>query len=821
MVISIFKKIIIPVLLFHILSIAFFLTADLSRNSVFQTPIRYAADDGIYHMRLVENMLLGNHFPKRIYFDPFTFFPFGTYIHFAPLYDFLIALAIWIFGLGHPTLELINKIAPFYPPVLGCLTILIIFFIGKVLWNKWAGLFSAFLMAVSGPFLFRSLLGATDHHQAEVLFSTLAILFLILAFKSHGKKNFWLWTILASIGLGLYFLTWIGALLFLFIIFVSIIFYYLIEYLSGRSQNWILISGSIIFLITLLMITPFFGHPDLLHSPLYSIVHLAALILGMLGFLIVWALAKFINKLKLKPWALPVSLTVFGLLTLICLNIFYPVIFSNIIDAFKTINIGLMPQQGEVAWRDFAREAIGEMRPMGIQRAFADFNYLLYLSLIALGLIIYTFIKKRKPEDILMVVWFLVIFLITGIVTQAFGQIRFSYYLSANISLLGGFLAVKGIGFAVSGWRISKDSLHKNYLRLGSILLVFNIIFFVFSPFPFNLIDSFPNNLPKIINGAMQTGIFGIIQRQQDWYETLEWLKESTPDPGLDYYAYYQEPGFNQETGKIDPYIYPETAYGILATWDVGHMITYYSHRLPIANPFQEGLGRIEDGEIIEPGETTFFIENDEKKATEMLEALKTKYVITDSGSAEAQGGFRVKPLWATGKITDYYSEEGENKGTPTEKYYQSMLVRLHYFDGENLDHFRLVYESKTTFTPSVFSQKENDFKNEVKMVKIFEYVKGATIRGNAPNGALVELSTEIKTNQNREFVYEKSAEVKDGGFEFVVPYSTGEKDSWLENGTKFEVFAGPYKIKIEGVEAEKEVNISEEDVLNENTIEI
>ncbi len=767
-------------------------------------------------------MLLGDHFPNRIYFDPFTYFPYGTYIHFAPLYSFLMAGVIWLASLGQPTLELINKIAPFFPPALGGLTVIVIFFIGKILWGKWTGLLSALLMALSQPFLFRSLLGATDHHQAEVLFSSLAMLFLILAFRNQEKRKFWLWTILAGIGLGLYFLTWTGALLFLLIIFISIILYYLIEYLSGRTQNWILLSGTVIFLITLGMILPFLGHPDIFNSPLYNIRHLGSLVLGIVGFLVVWTFSCLIKKMQLKAWFLPIVLVFFGSFLLVSLKIIFPQLFLAIMESFQATRIGLVNHE-------LAREIISEMRPLNIVKAFNNFGYLFYFSFVALGFIIYDFAKKRKPENLLVIIWFLIIILITGVLIPAVGQGRFIYYLAANVSLLCGFLIAKGIGFAVSGWRISKESLHKNYLRAGSVLLIFNIIFFVFFPYPLNLSDPFPNNLPKIIGNAVQTAIFGAIARHDDWYETLKWLKENTPDPGLDYYALYQEPKFNPGTGKINSYPYPETAYGIMASWGVGHMITYYSHRLPNANPFQQGLGSA--NEIIEPGETTFFIETDEKKAVEFLDELKTRYIITDYGSADAKGGFYSKQLWATKGKSGYYFEEGENKGAPTKKYYQSMAVRLHHLDGrprqyqepeefmvEHLDRFRLVYESKTNAAPSVFSE-ETDEKNNIKMIKIFEYVKGAKIRGEAPEGALVEISTRITTNQNREFTYKKSIKAEDGVFEFIVPYSTFGKDGWLENGTKFEVFASPYQIKVN--EIEKTINVSEREVMEGKEINV
>src|SRR3989344_5350831 len=55
-------------LLAAVLALSLVLRIYFSWDSVFQEPIRYAADDGVYHMRLIENMLLGGH--DRLFFDP-------------------------------------------------------------------------------------------------------------------------------------------------------------------------------------------------------------------------------------------------------------------------------------------------------------------------------------------------------------------------------------------------------------------------------------------------------------------------------------------------------------------------------------------------------------------------------------------------------------------------------------------------------------------------------------------------------------------------------------------------------------------------------
>lgn len=816
-----------------IIFISLFLRVYLPYSNVMQQPIRYAADDGVYHMRIVENLLLGGHYPKKIYFDPFTYFPYGTYIHFAPLYDQLLAFVIYVASLGKPTETIIHKISPFYPAVLGTLAVIIAYFIGKYLFGKREGLLSALLFSLSTPFLFRSLLGATDHHQAEVLFSSLAILFFILLILNHqDKKRFWIYTILLGVSLGLYFLTWNGALLFLLIFFLFVIFYYLIEFYFNHYPDWLLMSSTFAFVIPLLMITPFLGHPDIYHSPLYNILHIGSFLVAIIVFIGLFLVSRYFQRKKIDKKYFLLFLIVLSLIFILGFQIFFPNVFESLIEGLKVINIGIISQMGPVEWRGAARETIGEMSPMSFQSAFGSYGCLLYLSFLGLIILIIRYKKERKPLDLFLVLWTLFFFLITGIFTTRIGQSRFSYYLSLNIALLSSFVIIKVIDLIKEINRKSfeneKESL---FLRIGSFSLIFNFIILVFYPFPFNLTDQFPYNLPKIIIEPYFSARYGGVGREEDWYETLKWLKEKTPDPGLDFYSLYQEPKYNFKLGKIEPYPYPDSAYGVLSTWDVGHIITYYAHRMPTANQFQQGIGRVdEELGIAVPGEASFFIENEEEKAIKMLDELKTKYIITDYGSAVGYGAFMGKTKWALGDTKGYYLKEESGQLVTTRKYDKSMIVRLHYFDGREwkykdveesyvkyLDHFRLVYESKTSVFPSFFEYEKNDENNNIRLVKIFEYVKGAKIIGFAPSGTKVKISTKITTNQGRKFTYEKSTISQDGKFEFIVPYSTEGKNGWLENGTKFEVFAEPYEIKI----GEKiiKINVKEKDIISGNSI--
>ncbi len=102
-----------------------------------------------------------------------------------------------------------------------------------------------------------------------------------------------------------------------------------------------------------------------------------------------------------------------------------------------------------------------------------------------------------------------------------------------------------------------------------------------------------------------------------DRIESLKWLGENSPDTGVDYYQGYEAGGFT----------YPAQAYGIMGSWDAGHWITVFSHRIPITNPFQDHLGGTD-------GAAAYFLSTNETVANGILQHSKGKYVIVDSNMA-------------------------------------------------------------------------------------------------------------------------------------------------------------------------------------------
>ena len=65
-----------------------------------------------------------------------------------------------------------------------------VYFIGRHFYGRIAGATAAILIAIlPGEFLSRSLLGFTDHHVTEAFFSTVALLFLMIALRKAGEAG--------------------------------------------------------------------------------------------------------------------------------------------------------------------------------------------------------------------------------------------------------------------------------------------------------------------------------------------------------------------------------------------------------------------------------------------------------------------------------------------------------------------------------------------------------------------------------------------------------------------------------------------------------
>lgn len=639
----------------------------------------FRGTDAWYHMRLVDNLL--HHFPYRISFDPYTFYPHGIAVGWPPFFDWLVAGVAWLVGLGSPSQHTIDVVGAYIPPILGTLTIIPVYFIGKELFNRWVGLLAAALVAIlPGEFLNRSLLGFTDHHVAESLFTTTTILFLILAIKrarereisfAHLLNKNWsvitkplIYTLLAGIFLGIYLLTWIGGLLVVFIIFTWLVIQFIIDHLRHKSTDYLCIIGVLIFLISFIMVSPFLSRGGL------ATIYHASFLVAILAPMALSGISYLMAYKAIKPAYYPLALLGLAGISLATSHAINPSLLRSMLSQFY-----IFTPAG-------AALTILEMHPLllpygnfSLQIAWLNFTTTFFISFISLGWLVYASIKKESSDKTLFLVWSLIM------LAAVLGQRRFSYYFAINAALLTGYLSWRILDFAglkkllappaavvevvkkvkkkrkAEAKAKEKALRQRRAVRVKVIVAGVAVFFLVF----------FPNigkaqalaNEPPLIN--------------QGWYSSLLWLKDNSPEPFADPDSYY---GLYESPPPGESFKYPESAYGVMAWWDYGHWITRIARRLPTATPGMWGPCAL------------FFSAQDETSANKLMDELRLKYVIVDHQLATTK--FYAVATLANRRPEDFidvYYRLMDGEPAPVTlfhpEYYRSLAIRLYNFDAK------------------------------------------------------------------------------------------------------------------------------------------
>jgi len=773
--------------------------------------VMYGENDGWYNMRLVENLV--QHFPFRNSFDPYTFYPYGQSIPFAPFFDWSLALIIWIAGLGHPSAALIEKIGAYFPAILGTLTIIPVYFIGKELFNRNAGLLAAGLLAIlPGEFLFRSLLGFTDHHIAEALFSTTAMLFFIMAIKraqenpltlSQIKHREWgsikkpfLFALLTGFALGIYLLSWIGGALFVFIIVVYLVIQYVLDHLKDKSTDYLLIIGIPVFIIPLVMTSPFSKFL------FYSESMYTALIIGTLVICALSALSLIMSHRKIKRLYYPIAIVIFGFIGAGLLYLIDPSMFHLVIEKFNIFrpssqSMTIMEAQPLLAGLDISH--------LIDHRIWSYFTTGLFIVPIAFLTIIYSAVKREKIGKWLFIAWigmalltiiidqmtsipwwlylteglivialyaFLeksstrIIILIWSAVTllALLAQTRFAYYFAINVALLSSYILWKipsVISFVIklTGWKealtedkgktraerrrakAKEEQPMFKYLRpryvSGALSIV--IIFFL-TVYPNLIYGTYNNNGWSPKNSATLFLPYHPYGPNGDWHEALTWMKDNTPDPFGNpdaYYDLYQSPPAGEH------YAYPASAYGVMSWWDYGHWITRIAHRLPNANPFQSGIGGPGPNGSVIPGASIFMTAQDEATASWVMDELDSRYVVIDYETAWPK--YHTMITWSGKNQSDFY-----------ENWYRESNGELRWYENPDPKLSPEIQIFYPTYYQSMCARLYN-FGTEAVVPNNSTWVLSYTWQ-TTENGERYKLLTDVANNQAPFATYEEAA---------------------------------------------------------------
>ena len=740
-------------------------------------------NDPWYNLRQVESMV--ENFPSYLWFDAMTEYPTGNVNHWGPLFIQIISGLCIL--LGAATRPEIMYISSWVPPLMGMLVVPVLYLVGKRIGDWKCGIFAAvFGAVVSGQFFYRSLFGFVDHHIAESFFGLLFCLCYMITLMEIRKNPVHFSDIetvkrpaLFALGTGIAYILGLGVMptmiLFAMIVAVYTLFQCLYDFWKGDENDGLLLVNGIVFFSAIAGIFIIGFNTVSLSLARYS----PAQVIAYLALIIATAALWYVSRaLRGKPWYYyPGVLAGVGVVVSVLLYIIAPEFYQMLIGNF----FAFFGQSAEAL-------TVQEARPWEAANAWSSFGFGLLLMFAGFAALIWEFIRKGRGEHLFVVVWSAIILFST------IRHVRYEYYVAVNIALLSAyflywaFTAAEGQLLQMVGLRgdkatesaassnemamkekthtAKKDAKQVNQTKQDASSSAVIIPFAVGVIFSLLFISSSVAIDLEIGNGMAYGGM------QPDWYSSLQWFGDNSPDPGVDYYEIYDK----------ETFAYPPESYGVMSWWDYGHYITFVSKRIPNANPFQHGVAGPN-------GAAAFFLQETETDANTILDTVGTKYVITDiemdTGKFWAMATWYDPDVGGAPYMSGYSDQSGNQGYIYSDKYFHTMISRLHNFDGsmaepdENylltnngqtwsylvispvksvpaLQHYRLVHESAT-----------NVFKNtkigDLKYVKIFEYVPGAEIKGDG----IIEIL--LKTNTGREFTYRQ--ESINGTF--VVPYPT------------------------------------------------
>lgn len=798
-----------------------------------------------YNYRQIEVMV--SHFPHYTWFDPMTAYPSGKYIDWGPMFPFLASVLCLITGASQ-RVDLIF-ISSLTPILISLVMIPVVFCIARILSGWKAGIIAAiFITVISGQYFYRSSFGVADHHIAEVLFTSLFCLFILYAIKDRGTFRIdfrhpdtlvpvALPSFLAGISMAAGLLVVPTVMLFVFILGIYSVLQFLWDSIRERSSEYLLLANSIIALCSLAGLAVAGVHSPLYSLATYSMAPVHVFIALIVGSFLLYLYSVISRK---KP------LLFVGLVVLTAILAYGGAVALG----SEMLPSGLSTVQSFFG-STYEALPIEELESWSLAEAWAAFNIGILLAIAGFVFLAASMVRKKYESHLFVLIWGAIVFFAT------IQHSRFEYFSAVIVAIfsayaLGAILTeektpsvggrekpVSGVRKGKPGNKSGRDSalrkMNASFLRGKGIYIVSGciIVFCVMSligDYSIATVSTRENRIPS------------------QWIETLEWVEQSTPDPGVPYLGPYSP----------DSWHYPPESYGILSSWDYGHWITFLGKRIPVTNPFQDNLHSA----------YAFLFTESEDTASSIAESLGARYVIVDWKMADTKFQSTI-PLYNRTLTDHYYFEKyliPEQNATSgplpitliNQPYYRTMISRLYNSDGslsvpgnviyteysppsvpsavpvisalEQMDyekardrilrfnaadiqgreaslhgiqlnspvekvsalrHYRMVYEASGQDQGA----ESPDYSHSVK---VFEYVKGARLKGEG----IIEVS--VETNLGRVFVYRQESE---NGF-FTLPYPT--------NTGSYPVHTlGPYRIVGSG----RTIEVSERDVVEGNSI--
>ncbi|MCJ8268079.1 MAG: hypothetical protein MJK04_01625 [Psychrosphaera sp.] len=291
-----------------------------------------------------------------------------------------------------------------------------------------------------------------------------------------------------------------------------------------------------------------------------------------------------------------------------------------------------------------------------------------------------------------------------------------------------------------------------------------------------------------------QAKLSSLIIYEDAWYQATNWMREHTPQ---------------------------QQDYGVMSSWEFGNIIAAYDSGTPMWSRFASS--KVPKWTFAQSEQQSLqWLCPKCAKDKKGLNHQQVKYAVVD---AKTYGPyFYAKTQYVKMPISTVQNGHFDVKGKPVPhinfgKFREnSMINRLYGKNGNELSHYRLVFESSALSYNAAFLQLFDQGKYDYRLhvlpinspqekqqysrwvkadvvttsdgylyddqiessIKIFEIVPGETISGTTEPGATVQARLELtSTNNPRTLRYTRTGVAdKNGQYSLIVPYPTGPADS-------------------------------------------
>jgi len=524
-----------------------------------------AGPDPYYHARLVEKTIETGRYPYLGGIhggtDPLLNYPMGRSGGRPPLFNMLTIGVSSILSPFIGETDALGYAMQFLPAIYGALLVIPVYMISSRVFNKKAGILSAFFVALI-PIHLSSGHGSAyslyDHDSFILLFTTTTIMFMVLSLKEKDIRRSTIFAFMAGVGVAAISMTWVAAQYIYTIIAVYAIAQMVIDIVFSKIDPAIPRTA---------LIALFTGY--ILAFPLYWVKYgfsLTVPLIISIAVAIFSAIYLWLGKNKI-PWIISLP-SIFGV-GAAGLAFLYVIrnTTNSLLKPFTAISNVIF---GSGIYGNKVSLTIAEASTFDFSRNVMSFGPVLYwLGWMGFILLIYFYYKnKSRKYYFALIVWFLIEIKLIGTAG------RFLNDIVPLMAILGGWVlwiivdkldfrsvikTVKGVG---GGWYGLKKG-----VKIRHVLGAAFIVFLLFMPNAWLAIDASLPPPTKAKFDSDKLGAFGLgVHTEENWEDAFSWLK-------------YQEEGINNTEKPA-----------FLSWWDYGFYCVEMAKNPTVADNFQDGI---------------------------------------------------------------------------------------------------------------------------------------------------------------------------------------------------------------------------------------